>query len=169
MGRPFIKGLELSALFYREAVRPILDEHYPGLAHSAARLDFGSDVLRQFGQQLLRAHHLARQAVAHADRDFGWRGLAIEHDIEMGVERGDLVDRGHRQFHLVRQRPKVAARKMAVAVLDQVEILNQQVALARPVAEKFQDFGLRGGIELTSFGKDRRLAAAGSGVDLSFM
>jgi hypothetical protein len=45
MGRPFIKGLELSALFYREAVRPILDEHYPGLAHSAARLDFGSDVL----------------------------------------------------------------------------------------------------------------------------
>jgi hypothetical protein len=45
MGRPFIKGLELSALFYWEAVRPILDEHYPGLAHSAARLDFGSDVL----------------------------------------------------------------------------------------------------------------------------
>jgi len=45
MGRPFIKGLELSALFYREAVRPILDEHYPDLAHSAARLGFGSDVL----------------------------------------------------------------------------------------------------------------------------
>ena len=45
MGRPFVKGLKLSELFYWEAVRPILDEHYPGLPHAAARIGFGSDVL----------------------------------------------------------------------------------------------------------------------------
>src|SRR5439155_27046929 len=31
--------------FYREAVRPILDDHLSGLIHSAARLGYGSDVL----------------------------------------------------------------------------------------------------------------------------
>ena len=45
MNHPFTKGLELSELFYREAVRPILDRHFPGLAYSAARIGHGSDVL----------------------------------------------------------------------------------------------------------------------------
>ncbi|WP_327721500.1 DUF4037 domain-containing protein [Streptomyces sp. NBC_00490] len=41
----FIPGLELSRRFYFEAVRPLLDEAAPGLAHSAARLGSGSEVL----------------------------------------------------------------------------------------------------------------------------
>ncbi|MYQ78747.1 MULTISPECIES: DUF4037 domain-containing protein [unclassified Streptomyces] len=41
----FIPGLELSRRFYREAVMPLLDETVPGLAHSAARLGSGSEVL----------------------------------------------------------------------------------------------------------------------------
>ena len=41
----FLPGLELSGYFYHEAVRPLLDQYYPGLQHAAARLDFGSDVL----------------------------------------------------------------------------------------------------------------------------
>jgi hypothetical protein len=41
----FVPGLELSGLFFNEAVKPILQAHYPGLAYAAARLDFGSDVL----------------------------------------------------------------------------------------------------------------------------
>jgi hypothetical protein len=45
MDRPFIKGLELAELFYWEAVRPILLAYFPGLIHSAARLDGGSEVL----------------------------------------------------------------------------------------------------------------------------
>jgi len=39
----FIKGLQLSEIFYREAVGPILGGRFPGLAYSAARLDGGSD------------------------------------------------------------------------------------------------------------------------------
>ena len=38
-------GLELSRRFYAESVRPLLDAAHPGLAHSAARMDSGSEVL----------------------------------------------------------------------------------------------------------------------------
>ena len=43
--RPFIPGLKLSELFYQQAVKPILDAELPALVYSAARLDYGSDVL----------------------------------------------------------------------------------------------------------------------------
>jgi hypothetical protein len=41
----FIPGLQLSQAFYWEAVRPILETHFPGLPHSAALLGYGSDVI----------------------------------------------------------------------------------------------------------------------------
>lgn len=41
----FIGGIELSRLFYEEAVRPILDSEFPRLTHSAARIGSGSEVL----------------------------------------------------------------------------------------------------------------------------
>lgn len=41
----FIPGLELSRLFYQDAVRPILEAAFPGLPHSAALLGRGSEVL----------------------------------------------------------------------------------------------------------------------------
>ena len=45
MKTKFIKGLELSELFYKEAVKPILDNNFPELTYSAALLGNGSDVL----------------------------------------------------------------------------------------------------------------------------
>ena len=41
----FIPGLKLSELYYNEAIRPLLDSHFPGLAHSAALIGEGSDVI----------------------------------------------------------------------------------------------------------------------------
>lgn len=41
----FIPGLRLSQLFYQEAVKPILDEHFPNLQYSAALIGFGAEVL----------------------------------------------------------------------------------------------------------------------------
>lgn len=41
----FIPGLKVSALFHDEVVQPLMVERYPGLSYSAARLDYGSDVL----------------------------------------------------------------------------------------------------------------------------
>jgi hypothetical protein len=43
--RPFMKGIELCELFYREAVRPVLKEHFSDVDHSAALLFYGSEVL----------------------------------------------------------------------------------------------------------------------------
>ena len=43
--RKFIPGLELSRRFYHEAVRPILNERFPGIPHAAARIGHGSEVL----------------------------------------------------------------------------------------------------------------------------
>lgn len=42
---PFIPGLRLSELFFHEAVKPILDKHFPNLQYSAALIGFGSEVL----------------------------------------------------------------------------------------------------------------------------
>jgi hypothetical protein len=41
----FIPGQELSRRFYREAVRPILEDRFPGLPHAAGLLGSGSDAL----------------------------------------------------------------------------------------------------------------------------
>jgi len=45
MGPQFVPGLELAAQFYADLVRPLLDETFPGLPHSAALLGPGSEVL----------------------------------------------------------------------------------------------------------------------------
>jgi hypothetical protein len=41
----FVPGLQLSKDFYREAVRPILDAHFPGLVYSTALIGSGSEVI----------------------------------------------------------------------------------------------------------------------------
>ena len=41
----FIPGLKLSELFYRNAVKPILNAEFPKLMYAAARIDYGSEVL----------------------------------------------------------------------------------------------------------------------------
>jgi hypothetical protein len=41
----FVPGIALARRFYQDAVRPILDESFPGLAHAAGLIGFGSEVL----------------------------------------------------------------------------------------------------------------------------
>ncbi|MDG4766210.1 DUF4037 domain-containing protein [Solwaraspora sp. WMMD406] len=41
----FVPGLELSRRFYRAVVAPVLAARFPGLRHSAARMDTGSELL----------------------------------------------------------------------------------------------------------------------------
>ena len=45
MDRSLIKGLDLSELFYREAVGPLLASRWPDLTYSAALIGPGSDIL----------------------------------------------------------------------------------------------------------------------------
>lgn len=41
----FVHGIDLNRAFFREAVRPILEERFPDLAYAAALIGYGSDVL----------------------------------------------------------------------------------------------------------------------------
>jgi hypothetical protein len=41
----FVAGIDLCQAFYHQAVRPVLERHAPGLAHAAALVGYGSDVL----------------------------------------------------------------------------------------------------------------------------
>jgi len=52
----FIPGLKLGELFYREAVLPILDSHFPHLAHTAALIGSGSEILG-FDTPMSSDHH----------------------------------------------------------------------------------------------------------------
>jgi len=52
----FISGVQLSKRFYTEAVRPILEKHYPGLKYSVARLGHGSEILG-FDDERSTDHH----------------------------------------------------------------------------------------------------------------
>jgi len=53
---PFLPGLTLCAHFYREAVRPVLDDVFPDLPHSAALIGSGSEVLG-FDDEMSSDHH----------------------------------------------------------------------------------------------------------------
>ena len=56
-----------------------------------------------------------------------------------------------RELHLVRRAPRDARPEMAVAVLDQMQMLDQQVAPARPVAEQGAHLVERRRIDLAAF------------------
>ena len=111
-------------------------------------------------QQILRARHRAGERVAHAHRDRRGRGLALLHDIEMRVEGRDLVDFGLRELHLGGERREMRGGEMAVAVLDQMQMLDQQIAPARSVAEQRAHLVERRRIDLAAFRRLRRAAFA---------
>jgi hypothetical protein len=76
------------------------------------------------------------------------------------VKRRDLVDLSHRQLHFGGERRHVRSGDVAVFVLDQMQMLDQQITLPRPLAKQRSDFSSRGRIDLTALGGAARLAAA---------
>jgi hypothetical protein len=43
---PFLPGLDLNRQFFQQVVKPLMDQHFPGLRYSAGLVGEGSDVLR---------------------------------------------------------------------------------------------------------------------------
>ena len=107
----------------------------------------------QFRQQLVRARDVARDRVAHAHRDRGRRGLTVLDHVEMVVESRDLVDFGHRELHLLGQGDQVRGREMPVAILDAVQVFDQQVAPQRRVFQEGAYFLAGFGIGPTPLGR----------------
>src|SRR6266851_4940189 len=124
-----------------------------------------SQTLRQLGEEGLRAEERTGQAVADAHGDGRRRRLPIHHDVKMGVERGDLVDLDESQFHLVSQRRQVAGMQAAVPVLNEVQMLNQEIALTRAGAEQLRHLGESGRIDLPPLREIPALAPPGAGMN----
>jgi hypothetical protein len=59
-----IPGLELARLYYREAVKPILQTHYPELVHSAGLVGPGSEVLG-FDNEMSADHNWGTQVTLY--------------------------------------------------------------------------------------------------------
>ena len=60
--------------------------------------------------QVLRAGHLAAQAIAHSNGELLWRGLPLLHHIKVVIKSGDLVHLGLRHAHLLSQRGQMGGR-----------------------------------------------------------
>ena len=67
------------------------------------------------------------------------------------VEAGHFIDFGLRHAQFLRQRGQVGGGQAAVVILDQVQMLDQQVAPARCVAQQHLYFGERGGVDPAAF------------------
>ena len=89
-------------------------------------------------------------------------GGSVLHHVEMRIEGRDLVDFGVRHLHLLRERGEMRGGEMAVMVLDQMQMLDQQIAPARPVGEQRAHLVERRRIDLTALGRARRPAPAGT-------
>ncbi len=121
-----------------------------------------------FGQQLLGAGEHATQTVADADGHLRRALLVVAHDVEVRVEGGDLVHFGHRDAQFFRKRMQVPGREAALAILDQVQVLDQERPLAGPVAQQGADSGDFPVPEHASARERRRLATTGAGMDRTF-
>ncbi len=109
------------------------------VAAADARHQLQADLLRQdlgggFGQPG-GTGHAAAGAAAQAQRGRRWRRFSVRDDVEMGVERCHLEQLGHRQVHHLGQGGEDGHRQMAKAVLQPVQVLDQQVSPQRRLAQ----------------------------------
>ena len=81
------------------------------------------------------APKLAGDGIAHAHGDRRRRRVALFDHVEVVIE-GRLVHLGHRQLHLGGKSDQVRRRQTVIAVLDLVQVLDQQVAASGRVAKQ---------------------------------
>lgn len=81
----FMPGLELSRLFYEEAVKPILDAEFAGLRYDAALIESGSEVLG-FDTEMSRDHHWGpRVTLFVSETDKAQYAEAIDQAMRRGL------------------------------------------------------------------------------------
>src|SRR3984893_8189460 len=99
---------------------------------------------------MLAARHGAGKRIAHTHgHRRRWR-LAFLHHVEVSVEGRDLIDLGQRELHLLRESCKMCGREMPASVLNEMEMLDQEIAQERTHLIK------RTRIDLASLGRARR-------------
>jgi hypothetical protein len=117
----FISGLELSGLFYLEAVKPILDAHFPHLRYGAALIGYGSEVLgfdtemsadHDWGPRLMifleendfAARHENIHEVLSRELPFEFRGFSTNFSppdlTDNGTQRLEILENGLINHHV---------------------------------------------------------------------
>jgi hypothetical protein len=85
VGPGFVSGQQLSERFYREEVRPVLEADFPGLAHSAALLGRGSEVLG-FDDHMSRDHNWEPRVMLFLrDDDHARHGPDLEQSLAVAL------------------------------------------------------------------------------------
>ena len=99
----------------------------------------------KFCEQFLRAQHGAGQGIADPDGQRRNIRLAFLHHVEMRVEGRGLEHFRKGKLHLVGECGEVGGGDLVIFVLDEMQVLDQEIAPPRPVAEQHLDFmgGLR--------------------------
>ena len=138
------------------------------MSQRADDADPAAEPLRQAVEQRLGAHLFAGQTVADPDGQGRRQRLVVEHDVEVGIEGRDLVDLRHGNDHEVGERVKVAGLEAAPGVLDEMEVLDQQVAPVGTFADRFPDIRPGRVVEDPAFRVRRRLATPGSRMNFTF-
>ena len=83
----------------------------------------------------------------------------------MRIERGDLVDLDERQPHLLRERHQMPRMEAVIFVLQQMQMLDEEIALPRPLAQQRLHFGERLGLDLPPLRQIPPAAPPGAGTD----
>lgn len=83
----FLPGLELSRILFEEAVRPLLAEHWPGLAYSAALLGTGSEVLGYDTAQSMDHSWGPRLLLFLTESDLAAHGRTIDAHLRRDLPR----------------------------------------------------------------------------------
>jgi hypothetical protein len=135
----------------------VLPNHRDGGSVAAAHArrvqyaDAGAEHAGQLVQQRARPGQLTRNRIADPNRDLRrWR-VAILHDVEVMIERGHLVDFGHGHLHLGRERDQVRGRQAAEAILNAVQMLDQEIASPGRAGEHGDDLCSRVWIDRAAF------------------
>ena len=100
----------------------------------------GPDGAAQRADERLGSEHGTGQAVADADRQRFDRSIAFLDDVEMGVKRCHLEDLGKREPQLVGQGRKMGSADLVIAILDQMQIFDEQIGPAGLHANQRGDF-----------------------------
>jgi hypothetical protein len=77
----------------------------------------------------------------------------------MGVEGCDLIDLGQSEPHFLRQSGEMRGRKMTVAILNQVQMLDQQIAPPLALAKERTYFLKRARLDLAALWRARTPAS----------
>ena len=114
---------------------------------------------------MLAAEQGAGQPIAHPHGDRRGPGIIIANHLEVGVERGDLEDLDRGQVHLLGQSHDLGFADGVEPVLDEMEMLDEQVSPAGPIAEQAPDFVVHVGIDHPPLGEGRSVPPSRAGVD----